>query len=50
MCSQINLNKTKVQNRLQKESLEGILYTKDFLKLNHCNPDLVKMLNSNIYL
>lgn len=35
--SQVNINKTKQRNRLDKESLEGILYTKDFLKLNKTN-------------
>lgn len=35
--SQVNLNKTKQRNRLDKDSLEGIIYTKDFMKLNKTN-------------
>lgn len=55
--SQINLNKTKIRNSLENESIEGILYCKDYLKLNNSNcyeivikPELLNMLNSNIYL
>lgn len=55
--SQVILNKTKVRNRLEKSSLEAILYTKDHLKLNNCNcfdfkvaPDLIELFNRNIYL
>lgn len=54
--SQVNLNKTKVRNRLENDSLEGILYTKDYLKLKKSNcydteisSNLLKMLNSDIY-
>lgn len=32
--SQINLNKTKTRNKLQTETLNGILLTKDYLKGN----------------
>lgn len=55
--SQVNINKTKVRNSLKNSCLEAILYTKDYLKLNNCNcydiklvPELIKMLNNNIYL
>lgn len=53
--SQVNLNKTKVRNRLENESLEGILFTKDYLKLKNSNcfdvlikSDLHKLLNSDM--
>lgn len=54
--SQVNINKTKCRNRLEKESIEGILYSKDYLKLSKCNyfditikSDILQMLNSDIY-
>lgn len=54
--SQVNLNKNKYRNRLLRDSMEGILYTKDYLKLNKSNcfdlvikNDLLQNFNSNIY-
>lgn len=54
--SQVNINKTKCRNYMENESLQGILFTKDYLKFNNANcfdveieRDLVKMLNSDIY-
>lgn len=54
--SQVNLNKTKVRNSLANESLVGILFTKDYLKLkkSHCfdtiiSLDMLKMLPSDVY-
>lgn len=35
--SQVNLNVTKSRNRLEVDTLSGILYTKDFLKFNSCD-------------
>lgn len=55
--SQVNLNKTKIRNSLENDSIEGILYAKDYLKMNNSNcynivikPDLIQMLSHNIYL
>lgn len=55
--SQENLNKNKYRNRLSRDSMEGILYTKDYLKLNKSNcfdlvikNNLIKKINANIYL
>lgn len=54
--SQVNLNKTKIRNSLKNETLEGILYAKDYLKMNSSNcfdviiaPELLKLMNCNIY-
>lgn len=55
--SHVNLNKTKQRNRLEPDTLEGILYTKDFLKLNKSNCfdtsiklDILRKLNSDVYI
>lgn len=54
--SAVNLNKTKFRSSLENETLEGIIYSKDYLKLNksncfdaHIKYDLAKNLNSEIY-
>lgn len=54
--SQVNLNKTKIRNSLDNETIVGILYSKDYLKLNHSScfdiaikPNLLELFNSDIY-
>lgn len=54
--SQVNLNKTKFRCSLVNESLEGILYSKDFLKYNNSNcfdidikKDILNLTNSSMY-
>lgn len=54
--SQINLNKTKIRNRLNTSTLSAIIHTKTLVSKNNCNcsnfpiqPDLVSKLNQKIY-
>lgn len=52
--SQVNLNKTKIRNRLQTKTLTGILHTKNLTKHSDCfnfkiNTELVAKLNNEIY-
>lgn len=54
--STINLNKTKIRNRLSTESLIGILHSKNMLQdeQKHCfdfniNPELLKKFNNSMY-
>lgn len=55
LFSQVNLNKTKSRNKLNTDSLSGILYSKTLLQNTHCfdfdiNSDLLKKHNSkNMY-
>lgn len=52
--SAINLNRTKLRNRLKTETLEGLLYTKSLvLNSGKCydfniSPDLIKQINPKI--
>lgn len=52
--SQINLNKTKIRNKLSAETLKGIMHTKQLLKNKTCynfpiENELVKKMNKSIY-
>ena len=54
--SQININKTKSRNRLNVETLEGILLAKDYLKMNSASchnliitNELITKFNSSMY-
>lgn len=54
--SQTNLNVTKPRNRLEVDTLSGILFTKDYLKFNNMDctnfeitNDLFMKCNSNMY-
>lgn len=51
----INLNKTKIRNKLSVETLYGILNTKMLLKNNDCfnfdvGQNLLKKMNNEMYL
>ena len=55
--SQINVNKTKSRNKLKLETLEGILLTKDYLRMKNYNcfdlqieKDIISQFNANMYL
>lgn len=52
--SNINLNKTKLRNRLSTDTLKGILHSKNLLKDQSCfnfdiSPSMTKTLNNNMY-
>ena len=54
--SQINLNKTKTRNRLENNTLEGILLAKDYMRTNNKNcyeiditNNLLSKFNANMY-
>lgn len=56
LFSSINLNKTKLRNRLSTDTLSGILHSKNFLKRQNKNCfdfdvpiDMIKKLNLNMY-
>lgn len=52
--STVNLNKTKLRNRLSTDTLKGILHSKNLLKDQSCfnfdiPPSMTKTLNNNMY-
>lgn len=52
--SQINLNKTKIRNKLSTETLTGIMHTKVLMKIGNCydfeiNNELLNQFDSRIY-
>lgn len=52
--SQVNLNKTKIRNKLSSETLTGILHTKELLKNKTCfnvpiENELLKKMDKSIY-
>lgn len=52
--SQVNLNKTKIRNKLSTDTLQGILHTKQLLKNKSCynfpvDYELLKRINKSMY-
>lgn len=54
--SNVNINKTKIRNRLETDTLKGIIFTQDYMKYNNYTcynflpkSSLLKKFNSNMY-